>query len=415
VHCAGSTTFHRQARNEPFRTNVEGTVAMLEWARKNGCRKFHLLSTAYVAGQRGVLKEQALEAADPESFNNVYEESKHLAERAVLSWITAGAGTATIFRPAICAGHSVTGRATSYQGFYRLARATQLLAGMANGDRREIALRIRGRPDQRQHIVPVDHIAAVIAAVVLQDGWHGGFYNLTHPDPPDNCQIKTWLEECFDIGGGRFVDPDENLGPLNEVERLFYELVAPITPYFFRSRGFERQRTSEIEAATRLACPRLDVVMIRRWIDWATAARWGRTAPADGFDRKMCAAYFELFLARNVPRSRLAAMTRLTTAAAFCIGGAGGYRCVCRFEHGRLVQVHTGGCEAADFGYQASYTVFLEAITGRIRPQELFFERGAEIDGDVERALKMAAILHEFTREFPCSEGQLRRMVRSAG
>lgn len=60
-----------------------------------------------------------------------------------------------------------------------------------------------------------------------------------------------------------------------------------------------------------------------------------------------------------------------------------------------------------EFGYRSTRDVFWEAITGRVPPQELFLSGRAELFGDIERAMKMATILHEFTREFPCDPRRL--------
>jgi predicted lipid carrier protein YhbT len=45
--------------------------------------------------------------------------------------------------------------------------------------------------------------------------------------------------------------------------------------------------------------------------------------------------------------------------------------------------------------------VYWDAVAGRTDPREVFLSGRAEVFGDVERALKMAMILHAFNTEFP--------------
>jgi len=44
-------------------------------------------------------------------------------------------------------------------------------------------------------------------------------------------------------------------------------------------------------------------------------------------------------------------------------------------------------------------------VSGAADPQEIFLGGHAEVSGDTEKALKLAMILHAFSREFPCRPG----------
>jgi predicted lipid carrier protein YhbT len=106
--------------------------------------------------------------------------------------------------------------------------------------------------------------------------------------------------------------------------------------------------------------------------------------------------------------SRVAQATAMDVTIRFVIDPDGG-DWVCRFDGGRLTRVlraadHTG---SVDFGYRADVETFFKAISGRAHPQEFFFGGGAEVFGDVERALKMAMILNAFSREHPCDRQML--------
>src|SRR5262245_37022282 len=74
LHCAASMTFREDKRGEPFRTNIEGTKALLEMCRKTGIRKFHHISTAYICGLRqGRIMESDIDVG--QTMGNVYEQS----------------------------------------------------------------------------------------------------------------------------------------------------------------------------------------------------------------------------------------------------------------------------------------------------------------------------------------------------
>ncbi len=78
VHCASSTSFAERKRAEIEAVNLGGLDQVLDLAGRIGCRRFHLISTAYVAGvTSGVCPEELVR---PPAFFNVYEETKGRGE-----------------------------------------------------------------------------------------------------------------------------------------------------------------------------------------------------------------------------------------------------------------------------------------------------------------------------------------------
>jgi hypothetical protein len=126
-----------------------------------------------------------------------------------------------------------------------------------------------------------------------------------------------------------------------------------------------------------------------------------------------CAAYFEVFLPRHVPRSQVARVTAMSATVRFAIDRM---HWICRFDQGQLAQVVRGAPGVReDFGYRASRDAFWQAISGRVELQELFASGRAEIFGDVEQGLKMAVILGAFSQEFPCTPEQLANNMEASG
>jgi len=272
-------------------------------------------------------------------------------------------------------------------------------------------------------------LAAQVAHAVTDRRWHCRVYHLTHPNPPTNAQIRQAIESYYHITGGRFVDPD-TFGPtvMNETERLFYEVSRPIEHYFVDTPTFDRGAADELERSANVRCPAYDPQAISRLFSYADASRWGRgkvvekanypvtgdtndtTDKATDEDAPLYDAYFKSFLPDRISRSQTAKTTAATVTMRFIIEDVANGQWVCRFDRGRLVEVHRGEntCKE-DFSYRTDSHVFWRAIAGDVHPQEAFFKRQARVAGNIEQALKMAMILHKFNQEFPCDRETLKR------
>lgn len=121
-HCAASVQFDLPL-DEARRINVDGTVNVFELAkaahRANGSfRRFHHVSTAYVAGPRkGVVQPGYLPSARAANYRNTYEQTKAEAER----WLRAQASDdipVSVHRPSIVGGHITTGATNNWNVLY---------------------------------------------------------------------------------------------------------------------------------------------------------------------------------------------------------------------------------------------------------------------------------------------------------
>ncbi len=413
VHVAGCTQFER-AGGEPFRTNAEGTRQVLAWADALGIRDVTLVSTAYVCGMRRGVIEERVEAALP-SFRNAYEESKRQAEQLAVKWAAQSVCRLVIVRPTIVAGAWASGRATAFRGIYVVARSIELLARSLDGAgpdaRQRVRLRLPGWADGHNQIVPVDFVGEAIAHLAL-DGAAHGVYHLAHPAPPTNGEIKQWLEEIFDVGGGEFVGERE-IPPAQRSaqEAFFYAGLRSVLNYFAHSPQFGTLRAESVLGPAGIVCPRLDVGYLRRCVAYAQAAGWGRVAHQAETARGLGeygSAYFERFLPEHLPRSVVARVRPVRATVRFVLGEEAGQQWTCRFDTGRLTRVCRGANGMREeFGYRATAEGFWSAIGGQVEGEQLFLGGEADVFGDVEKALKMSAILREFTREFPCDRRRL--------
>jgi nucleoside-diphosphate-sugar epimerase len=434
IHCAASTRFQNDPSGEPRKTNVTGTLTLLRWAHAHGINDLHLVSSAYQCGKTNKPARETLSKNQPR-FHNPYERTKWQAERACATWSHAGPGrTLTIYRPSIVVGEYRTGRATKFSGFYLMARASRLLAeqydnGPGRDDRHHIPLRLRGRAEDCQNIVPVDHVSAMIVHAFLNRQFHGGTFHLTNPGAPSNKTIQRAIESHYDIAGGRFVNPDTfDPGVMTEMERLFIEVSRPIEHYFIDTPDFERASAQQLQSSAGLSCPTYRTDDLCRLFTYADQSQRVRPRGSTAADTKavlppstdlhndtaLYDTYFKSFLPDRVNRSKIAKATGFTVTMRFVIEDIPDGQWACRFEHGRLVEVHRGeNTFVEDFCYRTHADVFWRSISGDVHPQQVFLKRQARVTGNVEQALKMAMILHKFNQEFPCDrETLLREGVR---
>jgi thioester reductase-like protein len=164
------------------RVNVEGTAHVIEFCL--GRRDFHRLqyvSTCYVSGDYdGEFGEDDLDLG--QSFLNHYEATKFEAEVLVRRAMRAGL-PATIYRPGIVVGDSVTGETQKYDGPYMYATYMSRLPGVAL---------IPGVGDfgvVRAGLVPRDYVIDSMDVLSVMDKSQGRTYALTDPNPPTTGEV----------------------------------------------------------------------------------------------------------------------------------------------------------------------------------------------------------------------------------
>lgn len=409
IHAAASTLFDRDSVNEPWRTNVEGTSRLLSWAEQWNVRNLHHVSTAYSSGRHKGTVPEAMHDG-PRSFRNAYEHSKWEAERLCRAWADSTGSTLTIHRPSVVVGAYETGRASKFDGLYLSARATEVFSRMYDANdpaRYALSLRLRGRAEECQNLVSVDYVAAMIAAAVARPAMQGRIYHLVHPNPPTNQRISDSLNHHFNVAGSHWVAPecfDEMV--LTEHERIFNEFSKPIAHYFVDTPRFARSNAEDLEGVADLRCGDFDQAAISRLMRFAQDCQWGKKKRKSRKGVSSCAAYFEEFLPNNVSKSNVARLTGLSVIVRFIIEDERNGQWVCRFDRGKLAEVHRGSNSLhEDFGYRLGSEAFWRAVSGKVHPQLAFLTGEVQVFGDVERALKMAMILHAFNQEFPFEQG----------
>jgi thioester reductase-like protein len=236
-------------REVGVRVNVEGTRHVNRFALTlPGLKRYHYVSTCYVAGRRtGLILETELR--HEAGFRNFYEETKYLAELEVEA--LKNELPVTIHRPSVVCGDSRTGETAKYDGVYYLINYLRMWPGA-------LSLANIGNADVRLNVVPVDFVVEAMAALASDDASAGQTVQLADPDP-----LTT--EELFDIISRNLAGRESlvtlpapvvrttlNL-PLNE---KMTGLPRVGVPYFFLKQTYDTTRATALLAPRGLRCPR---------------------------------------------------------------------------------------------------------------------------------------------------------------
>jgi nucleoside-diphosphate-sugar epimerase len=292
IHCASDTRFAEKNRDAVMAANVTGLAGMLELARNSRTPCFHLLSSAYAAGiDHSDCREAPVRSL---RFNNPYEESKALAEKAVSATCRANGIPFTIIRPAIVYGDAQTGRSLRFNALYHPVRSLLQLRDIyladirENGGKRSAASGIRLEEggvlqlpirifiprEGKINLVPVDYFTAATLAI-LDGPEDGAIYHLASRRPASMTLLAGFTERFLGLSGIEVVIGAASAAQMrNPAEELFDLFIRPYRPYIADSRDFSRENADR--AAGGAQPPDFDYPVFRRCMEYAVAANWGK-------------------------------------------------------------------------------------------------------------------------------------------
>ncbi|HDR8115881.1 TPA: amino acid adenylation domain-containing protein [Bacillus cereus] len=186
IHCGGDVR-HYGDRDHFQKVNVESTRYLLQMSKKAGAR-FHYISTVSIAGHRPddsasfLFSEQDFDRG--QQVENVYVESKFLAEKLVREAMTEGV-SATVYRVGNLVGRTQDGRfQQNVEGnaFYRLIKALLLL---------------QKAPDLSTHIdlVPIDFGSKAIVGLACIEQSKGETFHICNPIQLEWKQFISHLQQ----------------------------------------------------------------------------------------------------------------------------------------------------------------------------------------------------------------------------
>ena len=236
------------------RVNVDGTARVLDFCRSaEHLTRLQYVSTCYVSGRyAGEFAEDDLD--EGQEFRNHYEETKFEAEVLVRKAMADGL-PATVYRPGIVVGDSVTGATQKYDGPYFLAtflrRQPSIAVVPAVGDADTV----------RFCLVPRDFVVDAMDALSVLPRSLGRTYALTDPEPPT---VRRLVDTFARHLGKRVVWVPLPLGPVRTavdrvpgMERLL-GLPAEALDYFASPTTYSTRNTVADLEGTGVRCPAFD-------------------------------------------------------------------------------------------------------------------------------------------------------------
>jgi nucleoside-diphosphate-sugar epimerase len=188
--------------------------------------------------------------------------------------------SATVYRPSIIVGDSLTGYTSTYHGYYAALRLghtllTRVSLGSTSG--RALLGLLGIDADSRKNFVPVEWVSAVIVRGIRSPGVRGGTLHVTHPDPLPMDFVATVIQEAVE-SYSEAAPPDSP--DLCDEQWFADHLRAQLDIYqrYFRSDPtFDRETTDSIAAD--IPCPVLDRDTLLRMSKYAIQHSFGWFPP----------------------------------------------------------------------------------------------------------------------------------------
>lgn len=233
------------------RVNCRGTDHVLEVCRSlPELRRLQYVSTCYVSGSHeGHFAEEDLDT--DQQFGNHYESTKFTAEAQVRDAMAAGL-PATIYRPGIVVGDSLTGETQKFDGPYFVIRFL-----LRQPTSHVIVPRVADPDRIRFSLVPRDFVVEAIDALSVLPEAVGQTYALTDPSPPTVRELVDTF--CELLGKKPTYVPvplpvAEAAMAIPGMERVL-GFPAEALPYFAHPTVYGTSRATEHLAAAGLRCP----------------------------------------------------------------------------------------------------------------------------------------------------------------
>lgn len=236
------------------RVNVEGTARILDFCESGSQpRRLHYVSTCYVSGDHaGEFSEAQLD--EQQQFRNHYEMTKFAAELLVRRSMAHGL-PATIYRPGIVIGDSVTGETQKFDGPYYFAMFLRRQGPVA-------LVPALADPDQvRVGVVPRDFVVTAMDHLSVLPGSVGQTYALTDPDPPSAREL---VDAFATYLGKRVVWLPVPFGLARAAVRIVPGLAALLglpaeaIDYFASRTTYSTVNTVEALAGSGVECPQFE-------------------------------------------------------------------------------------------------------------------------------------------------------------
>jgi len=271
-HCATSFKFQERDREEIVAHNITGTRNLLDFAllcNKGKEAPVFYVSTAYTAPVTdGVAREELPSQGAP--YHNLYEWSKQEVECLVDRFRREYHLPVAILRPTVIVGHSMTGKAVHFTGYYEVFRTLYLLTcnlevNLGSSFDRNLRLRILARSDVLLNLVPIDFVVEAMWHLSRAERYGTFIFNLASNASAPLADLFRIASEALGITGIEFVREDAfRERPMTGLERLFNRRTQFQAPYLLDSPLFDTTNFRRLVPHEVLSCPHVNEDLLRR-------------------------------------------------------------------------------------------------------------------------------------------------------
>ena len=229
-HSAASVKFNLPL-DQAYAINVKGTENLLKFASE--CHKnkilerYNHISTAYVVGRQKQLVSDFCE----NNFANTYEATKNLAEKMIRQYCNAGL-PATIFRPSIISGNSITGEIPTncIVFIFILLLANERLP------------QIPCNSDTSLNIVPINYVIDLVLKISEMPEAIGNVYNITREENISLPEVIEFLCQTLNTRVPKFVPIHQS----RTIPKKVLNSIETFIPYFEESHHFDLSETLKL-------------------------------------------------------------------------------------------------------------------------------------------------------------------------
>ena len=406
VHCAARTDFLGQRLDDYRAVNIDGAVRMLELADEAHC-PLTMLSTAYVSGAYpGLFLESDLYVG--QAHHNPYERSKLEAEVRVAQIARSRQIPVAIFRPGVVLPEAPRSGIEVGPGPLIYLKILAGLEGSRGTPVRQI--RSAGDPAGLLNLVGLPFVVRILSEALSRPIFNLRTYHLTAGRPFRMDQIADALNRLLP-GVRTVVRPLREIGEPDRYEQLLARRCRYYEPYLSLRTIHDRARLlSEFDGHDGADEDWLNGVFERH-------LHYFRSQPdplaAPDPRALQIADYFSEFLPALTGRLLVPGLRSLTAEFTVSVAAHGSYGL--RISSGVLASVRPAEQPSESFDYELDSASLLEAVSGQIKPAELFFDNRIRIRGNLFEALATATALEDFFELYPfrpCLAGKLAEIRR---
>jgi len=387
LHNAAHLSFKSAAEHphgEPYRTNVDGLVELVELCRGCEITEFHHVSSAYVCGNRSG-RIQETELNNGQSFSNDYEHSKLLGEELLRTYFE----NLTVYRPSIVIDPSLKvadlGDRTIYQAYSVYEYIAKMFGRPAKGD---LIAAIGMSGNERKNLVTAEWIASTIAHVLADDTFHGRTFHLTHRQGTPIREIdEAFCQILEEKNIGR---PRNGNMPLEKITQsaMSEQFIKTFAPYFRDDPVFDQTNVlAAFNGDVGQLAPVVGVDSLRRLVVSDAETTANSNAPARQLQKLGAARLWLPFVDESRIEKSSGHQLSGYRVGLVLHGLGGGDWLIGKAKDGRPV-VSAGGAESADDVFSSSSSAWENWLNSKhpvhelMRSGEAMFERRQTTEND---------------------------------